>query len=48
MGLLSIIAVLGVSILVAVQRLWEDLDTHTAQLEALQNIDRIAITLSKT
>lgn len=42
MGLLSIIAVLGVSILVAVQRLWEDLDTHTAQLEALQNIDRIA------
>lgn len=42
MGLLSIIAVLGVGILTSVQRLWEDMSTHTGELEVLQNIDRIA------
>lgn len=33
---------MAVGILTSVQRLWDDIGTHTGELEKLQNIDRIA------
>lgn len=42
LGILSILAVMAVGILTSVQRLWNDIGTHTGELEKLQNIDRIA------
>lgn len=42
LGILSILAVMAVGILTSVQRLWDDIGTHTGELEKLQNIDRIA------
>ena len=38
LGILSILAVMAVGILTSVQRLWDDIGTHTGELEKLQNM----------
>ena len=35
LGILSILAVMAVGILTSVQRLWDDIGTHTGELEKL-------------
>lgn len=42
LGLLTLICLLSVGILQSVQRLWEGIQANSNNLEALQNIDRIA------
>ncbi len=42
LGLLCLVAVLSAGILQSVQRLWGGIQANSADLEALQNIDRIA------
>lgn len=42
LGLLSLTVILAAGILQSVQRLWEGVQSNSANLESLQNIDRIA------